>query len=330
MSKEQRNDWLLKGEIPTSADVTEKSSLSKDNSDAAPGEGPDENPAPASEAGKSQEPNTKQRQRSNGETRFKDFNDELKRLRAEVAELRKPKTDASADSSTARPEVPASPAKPAPPAKLERPVKPKLEAFATYEQYEVAKDAYDEKLAEFKASEKIAEFRASQAKEAENGRIQQLNQQIEEGWKGQVQKGQQAHDDYNDVVGTLGSVIPRNTPTGAAIDSFVLQSEHGGELAYRLGQDGAAEARRIAQLSPMQAFRELVKIELSLEGKGAASSDKPSSDKAPPRKPSSTPPPPADLGARNSAPADEALKAVSDDDFRRFKDIEDRKVLARK
>ena len=129
------------------------------------------------------------------------------------------------------------------------PVRPKFADYGgNHEQYEAALDKYYQDLARHTADQRFRELQIEQARQAQAEQVARVNRQIEDNWKSQVTKGRTAHgpEEYDAAIGELPAVVK----PGSIIDAFVLQSECGGEVAFYLGLDGAAEARRIAAQIP--------------------------------------------------------------------------------
>lgn len=313
MTSEQRNQWLLKGEIPAR---TEESGASPklESSEQPPAQSAEgsESPAPDSEPGNSQE---QKKGKHNAESRIRELNAENKRIKAELDRL-------LASQQPATPQSPA-PQQQQQPKAPQRPVRPKLEDFDNIDKYDAALDKYHEDLSDFKASQKIAELQASQARQANERRTQEINRQIETHWKGQVESARAAHADFDDIAGTgtEGRSDGAKIPINPVMDGFILSSNHGAEVLYKLGSD-LKEAERISKLAPADCLRALVRLEMTAE-KPAESTPSPA-----PKKVTSAPPPTRDIQARNSAPADEIGKAVADDDFRAFYRLQNQKDLA--
>ncbi|HEV2275658.1 MAG TPA: hypothetical protein VGR96_15910 [Acidobacteriaceae bacterium] len=311
MTSEQRNNWLLKGEIParTEESGTSPKTESSEQPSAPSAEG-SESPAPASEPGNSQE---QKKGKHNAESRIRELNAENKRIKAELDRLlaSQPQPPATQPPPQQQPKAP------------QRPVRPKLEDFDNIDKYDAALDKYHEDLSDFKASQKIAELQASQARQANERRTQEINRQIETHWKGQIESARASHADFDDIAGTgpQGRSDGAKIPVNPVMDGFILSSNHGAELLYRLGSD-LAEAERISKLAPADCLRALVRLEMTAE-KPAEATPPPA-----PKKVTSAPPPPRDIQARNSAPADEIGKAVADDDFRAFYRLQNQKDLA--
>ena len=100
----------------------------------------------------------------------------------------------------------------------------------------------------------------------------------------------------------------KDLPINKATDGFILDSQHGAELLYHLGQNPQLAAE-VAKLDPIATIRLLTRLEMALSG------DSP----APQPKTTRTPPPPTDLGARNTPPKNEAEAAAARGDYATYK-----------
>lgn len=143
---------------------------------------------------------------------------------------------------------------------------PKREQFRDDEAYLEAKL---EQLAEKKAAEKISQL--ERQKEHEKQSEQFLDR---------VEKASEKYPDFQQVAGNP------NLPINDGMAEFISDSEHGPDVAYYLGEH-LSEAAKIAQMSPIKAARELVRIEAELSTK-------------PPVKTSSAPEPITPIGSRGA------------------------------
>jgi hypothetical protein len=231
------------------------------------------------------------------------------------------------EAAQAKPDAKPAESSPAPaeskPAELNKPVKPNLEQFATYQEYETATDKYYEDLADYRAELKSQQLRQELKQQREAEEREQKQKAIDERVHARFAESQKKHADFKAKVFTdsgelmLADVLKANM----GLDTFLAESEHGTELLYLLSSN-PAEATRIASLDQLNTLRELVKLELNLSN---------AADMTPaPKKTTSAPPPPTVLSGRNSEPEDEAMAAAASGDFRRFKAIEDAKALGRR
>lgn len=123
---------------------------------------------------------------------------------------------------------------------------PQLEQFEDYDEYLVAK-------AEHRIEQKIQRQHADQQQRQELQTKQQKAQAF-------AMKAQAAREKYEDF--DLVALNP-STPITEAMETVILDSEIGDDLAYYLGSNPDS-ARQISQLSPLAAASELGKIEAKL------------------------------------------------------------------
>jgi hypothetical protein len=159
-----------------------------------------------------------------------------------------------------------------------RPVKPKLQDFVdagkSYEEYEDARDKYNEELIDWKADQK-AEAKLKAFKEDNQKEQQQTSRRSK--WEKSIEESKKDRPDYELVA--LNPELQLSAP----MLEFLEESELRGDLLYALGED-LDNAKRIAGLSPVQVARELVKLESSLstpEPETAVSTPKPVVSKTP-------------------------------------------------
>lgn len=154
---------------------------------------------------------------------------------------------------------------------------PKREQFQDDDAYSEAQLAH---LAEKKARE-IVEQRSK------DEQTERLREQYEE----RTEKAKERYADFATVV--ENPLLPVNE----AMAEFIMDSEHGPDVAYYLGKN-PAKAAEIARLSPIRAARELSRIEAEIASKPKAS-------------PSKAPEPITPVGTRGKAAAS---PLPSDDD----------------
>lgn len=318
MNAEQREKWLLKGEVPTRA-VTEASTTSKEAPAGAP-EGATGTPAPGSEPGKPGE----QKKGGDANARIRELAAENKRLKDQLATQQQPpqRTDVppapSPGQQQQRPQQQQQ--QPAPP---KEPVPPDALNFkGTHAEYEAAMRKYQADLVNFLVEKRLADDRAKVERDTQQRRIEQFNNEIKASWADQTTKAKAKYSDFQQVA------IDQKIPINEVMDRLILQSKHGAELLYKLGSN-LAEAERISKLDPLSCFKAMVLLEHGIEGAGAAAPAGGTAPASPAPKPqgSNAPPPVADLGARNGKPADEMEKALKDGDFATYKRLADARDL---
>lgn len=288
LSDSQYSKWRETGELPP-ADSTPATE------EAKPADPP---PAKeSSEAVKTEpEPDKQQEKHTPGaEKRIKELLAKIKELEAKPAPA--PREEAAAPKPKAE--------------KLEAPAEPDPSKYETWGEYQKAEREYYRDLARYESRQAVEADRAQRAKEAETARVAETNKQIEESWKQRTAAVRKEHSDFDSVA------FSADIPISAPMDQYILRSEHGARVLYHLGKNLEA-ARAIFQLDPIDAVRELVKIELSLQAPPAAPV-KP--------KPTAAPKPVTELGGRNTVPEDEAEDAVAAGDFSRFQRVMNRRDL---
>ncbi len=214
----------------------------------------------------------------------------------------------------ANPDVPAAPS-PAP--KAVKPIAPKFgeKEGENWEQFEARQAEHVTALVKYE----LANEREANEKQRREADTAAANKQIEDAWNSRLETAKSAHSDYAEVA------FSKELPISPVMDGFILDSEHGPEILYYLGGH-LDEGKAIAAMPPYRAARALVKIEASLSGEGEKPAEKP--PVAAPITRAAKPAP--DLRATNAAPVDERKAAIEADDFKRFSEIEDRKLLERR
>ena len=299
MTPEARAKWLETGELPnTEAPASsQKSSASADKQEGKA--------APAPEAGNKpqEQPQQPRRQRKpDAEHRITELSRENAELRRQLAERQAPKGDAKPPESSAGKPAPQTQQGPQPPAR------PDPNKFATWPEYQQAHEKYLSELAAFTATQAVER----KEKQAE---VDRQNKAMEESWLNRVKDAAKKRgvtvEEFNAIA------FKDSTPINQATNVYCLRSDVGPEIVSYLSEN-PAEAKRIHGLDPVDTVRELALIEHGLKNPKAA----------PEPRLTRTPPPPANIGARNSAPADEKDAAVADGDFARYKRVADREDLA--
>lgn len=130
---------------------------------------------------------------------------------------------------------------------------PRREAFADDEAFS---QAQLEHLAEKKATEKLAE--------------RQRAQEAERRQEAFLEKAEQAAERYPDFQLVVSNP---SLPINDAMAEFIAESDQGADVAYYLGKN-PMKAAAIAQMSPVKAARELVKLESELAARPKATPSK--------------------------------------------------------
>lgn len=232
-------------------------------------------------------------------------------LEAEVATLKKAKP---AEPPPAKPEVKA--AEPAAEPEKRLTMKEYIAAnpdkdFDDFQEY--CAD-YSGKAAERRAEAKFAELEQSKAaSERQEREAKTYNEAIAE-----------AKATYPDIEAVIGG---EPIPTTPVIESYLFaQGKFGPVILYHLGKD-VANTQRIAALSPVEQIEELVLMKTKLL---ASKSEPEKGNVVPIKKPSAASPiAPTMSGVSAASVQDESKAALAAGDFRRFKELEDAKDLAR-
>lgn len=153
------------------------------------------------------------------------------------------------------------------------------------------------------------------AKKEQQARAQTEQQQIiNQGWNAKVEPARKKYADFDAVA--LNPDLP--IKAGSVPDAFVLDSEHGADVLYYLGQHPDV-LDAINKTNPLRQARELFLIEQKF-AKPATTSAKTASR---------APAPPHEVSGQGTVPPDETDQALTDDDFQAYKASENRKALAR-
>lgn len=156
-------------------------------------------------------------------------------------------------------------------------VEPKEADFEDYNEFVAAKAVYTYRKADGEAKAEAAKAEAEAAAEADNS-------VIDEDWREEVQRAKARMPDFEQVA--------FSAPISDAVADLVMSSDMAADVAYHLGKNHD-EARRISQLSQVDAARELGRLEAKL----STPPPKPKTTKAPP------PIEPVQGGAGNVDPA---------------------------
>lgn len=293
LSGEQYDTWMLKGALPEAKpaasptatqtiETPEESGESKGNQEAGKGKGV--------------------------KARNEQLDSEIQELEARLARKADLKRQLESDTGVKTESPTVTETKPA---ELKAPVKPRVEEFKTWDEYEAAKDKYVEDLSDYKVKVAIQEDRAQRAEEAKKQQQETEGQKAAEKWNGQIEAAAKKHSDWNDVIGPVSELVGKD-PRFQVGASFLLDSEVGAEILYHLGAN-PDEARAIAAMSPIKQIAALTRIEDSLT-KPAESAKAPPG----PKKVTETPPPPSDLAGRNQLNPDPVQAASEADDMEAY------------
>jgi hypothetical protein len=356
--------WRQTGELPDEATTTEdpdqpEGDQTEDNSAAGEHSSPEtEKGAPASEAGKQTE-----RRRSTAEDRKAQLNREIQdllkkrdSLRAEAGEKPTSTPESStgnqaADKTQQAPQV-------APQVKdedivfpdlkkPEKPQKPNSDNFKSWDDYEKAREEYQDKLVDY--SEQMAEYRAEHKlrvrdlRTARTAAQEKIDRDFAEAGK--------RYADFDTVAGPTLKTIITDRAIHDDVKNLIGISPVFADLVYTIGGNkGEAEkflelARkdRIGAIRKIVILEGLIQAELTknASGKGKASAttdddagagerDERGRFTGAPNRVSNAPEPPDEVGGRGTATTDESERAFKRNDFRAFMDAENRRDLERR
>lgn len=256
------------------------------NPEAPPPSNKPSDPAAESDPAKKQQ----ERKPKTGEDRKAELNAEIKELLKQRAELQG-KIETPGEKKAEPPPADEAPVVEKPEAKGKAPVKPALADFATWSEYDTARDAYVEELVAFRAKEALAADKAEQ-------KVADANRALEAGVQKSIAEGRKKYADFDEVA------LNAKTPISKAMDGFILDSDLRAEVLYRLGENDSAEAKRIIALPVYKQVRALVEIEREF----AELEKKPT---PPVKKHTEAPPPATELGGRTSEPSDPVQAALN-------------------
>lgn len=203
------------------------------------------------------------------------------------------------------------PAEPEKPAELVRPKRPQTLKELDFDEekheaaqieYEKQLDAYNEAVAEKKATEKIEAFKEEQRKQARDNQVAQAEKAFED----RRDKGKADLPDYDDLMAELPD--DAINLTGVVGDYIANEAENPAILIHFLMKDvlenDGKEAERIMKLNDLQKLKAIVKIEERLlsESKGTKEPAKAAAETEP-KKPAETKPPATEKPKRETPEA---------------------------
>lgn len=303
LSDAQHKKWLETGELPVQG-AKEVKSLSdgKKNEPDAEKDAAEEVTEPGTE--------TPREKKGVGSLTYKE-------LRARVRELEAKLADASKDERREIKEEIEELVETAPKPKAEK-ASPRPKAgdqkedgtpkFATWEEYEDA-------LLEWNTERVLAKADERQTQREQEQTIAVQNRKIEQSWNTRVDKAREQHEDFDDVA--LAKDGPgKHIARGSVVDQWILDSKHGAEILYHFGNN-LPDLLRYSKMNPIQASRELYKLEAGLaDSSGASDFD---DEPTPPKKDvkeikvTKAPKPASEVGGRGTAAGDDVERALRDD-----------------
>ena len=332
MNKEQRAVWLKTGKLPEIEPTKAESAPAKTDEKAvtAPAEG---GTAPASEAGKSQQP-----PRKTAAERKAELGSEIQALLErrgvlksedfwkEFDEFRKTKGEKRADAPAAKEPAVSEVREPKEP---ERPKRPKRADFTTEEAYETAMEKHDEALMEYPAKKAAYDTAKAQAEEAK-AKIETWNKQVEQSWKERVEAAQGKHEDFNEKAFAKDLPIVQGSP----VDEWILLADSGAEMLYHLATH-RDELTKLNEMKRPAQHKALAKLDEELGGSGEITPKEEEAEKAPPPKPetkkvTAAGKPPVEVGGKGTVEADPIKTAVAKGDFKSYRTLMNDKDIARR
>jgi hypothetical protein len=321
---EAYNEWRLTGKAPEAKQPKAASTPAKETP-ADGGKTPEGKTAPASETGKTQE--HKDKPKSTAQTRLDELLADLKTAGFTPAELKTfRKTGELPDSKGAAPaQGTEQTVNPAP--ELKPPVKPdpRDPKFKTYAELEAAQAKYTEDLIAYSSKKAIADY------QAELGRKEALKTITEK-----LDDARKRYTDADSVIFPTNKAIFDDKAVAPAVKAIVGDSPVFVHLLYALGPERDAFVQ-LAKTNPSAAIRraivmeQLVTAELAKGQKAAEETAARGEDgkfkAAPEKQVTKAPPPPKEVSGRGSPPADEVEGAVKTNDFRAFREAQNRKAF---
>lgn len=187
--------------------------------------------------------------------------------------------------------------------------------YKDWNEYEDARDSWIRR-------EALVEFREAQQKEQREATVTQQNRQIEQSWKKRVDEATGKHADFAEVALDPDKGPGKLIGKGSVVDAWILDSDMGAEILYHFGQN-RSDLERYADLNPIQAARELAKLEARLSGEPSKEAPKIEIVKT-----TKAPPPAREVGGRGTAAVDDVQKAVADDDVSAYIAAQNRREIA--
>lgn len=288
-------NYRMTGEMPVEKEETDEEILAQQESEVDPPEPSDL----ATESGKDADLPTAPAQRK-GKTK-EDTRREFEKLTTHNRELK-----ARLDALEAAQKTPTEAKTTAPPPVTES-KEPQMADFATMGEYLTAARKYDRELAKQDAK---SEWDKAQAERNQAERVKA----IQKAWNDRVEPARQKYADFDEVAHNESLDLKE----GSIPDVFILDSEHGPEMLYYLGQNPDKLAA-INAMHPLKQARELFTIEQQFAAKPETSA--PAVTKAPR--------PPNQVSGKGTVSASATEKAVEDGDFEAYQKAENAKALAR-
>lgn len=311
-------EWRNKGTLPK-----QEAQPAKKKEDSAPSKEPS---AATAETAPDSDTDTKKDTAPKG-TRLKERSadlqaeiDDLNAKLAKRAELRKQ----LAEPDDKKPAV-SSPAEASKDPKA--PVRPKVEDFKTFDEYEAAKDKYNDEAADYKVQKALADERARQQQEVARQGVQQ-----------KVEEGKKRYADFEKTVAPVLKGFVADPEVPQFVKQAVGDSPVMVDVLYVLGGDPVQFENFLqdAKTNPIKAIKTIAVLEnlvmQELEGGDKTRNDKGqfTKEQESSKKSTSAPPPPKEVSGRGTPPADEVESAAKSSDFRAFRAAANRRDVSRR
>lgn len=254
---------------------------------------------------------TQERSKKTGEDRKAELKAEIDALLLERATLKgKIPGETKADPPTAKPVEETKKDE-----KAKAPDRPKIKDFTTLEEYDDAVDKYTRELVKSEAKTALEEYKASAV-------VQNQNKVIEDALQARQSEAREMFADFDTVA------LDKNTPISPAMDGWILKNVKspgglGMHVLYRLGENGAAEAKRIFALDAYDQAEELNKIRDAFKTKTPPAKTNAAAATAHTK----APPPATELNGRATEPADAGMAALKHHDFETYQRLENAREL---
>lgn len=262
----ETNDSTQLGALGVQGEGEPKTPLTNPNGEPPAGEELDENGEPKKKMGGFQK-------------RIQRLNSRLAAVEEENARLR-----ASAPSTPARESE-----------ALAEPQPPDESKFSNYAEFKAAERKYFADLADYKAEMKIQARDKAKEKESEADKARQREAEVKTTWSKRLEAAHEAHPD-------LEELLEEDLPTTPTMQTFLMESAHGGEMLHHLASH-PEECRRIAGLTARGAEIALARIEEEISKKAPTATQK---------RTTSAPAPLAPL--KGSGTASRPLDSIKNDD----------------
>lgn len=168
----------------------------------------------------------------------------------------------------------------------------------------------------------LATDRAEREKERVEASTAAAKKAVEDAWSERVTAA--AGELKMSVDEFKAKAFSKDVPISDTMDQFILDSDIGPKVLHYFA-DHVDEAKAIASMPAWKAARALIAIEQSL-----SATEAPEKKVAPVVPITKAARPAPDLNAKGGAPVDELKAAIEADDFSRFNEIQNQKLLARR